>query len=421
MNTQLLNITLLYVEDDEDTRVALSEVFKHKVSKLYVAKDAKEALKLFKKHCIHMIISDFQMPEMDGNELCSAIKEINPLVSFVLLTAFNDSKLLIDAIDSGVDRFLQKPVNAKKLFSVIDEMYEKIINRFEMEESTVCIKEAEKIANLSYWSVNLTTGKISFSKEAKELFDLEDKKDGEIDYKTFSNFVKEEDKVKFLEIFEKLIFQENKIDEVISIVGKNNKDLYIHIAAKRWESSACGSKHITGLFQDVSSYELQKKELLKQSQSDPMLKISNKKLLMHELENLIKFSNRYGHPIGVLFFDIDNFKCINDTCGHLVADEILIQLSNLIKDNIRQSDHFGRWGGDEFVIVTGHSSPEATIKLAKKLINKIENYRWIEETALTISIGISFYEAGDNVDTLLNRADEKMFEAKKLGKNRYSY
>ncbi len=421
MNTELLNITLLYVEDDNDTRVALSDVFKNKVSKLYVAKDAKEALELFKKHCIHMIISDFQMPLMNGNELCSAIKEINPLVSFVLLTAFNDSKLLIDAIDSGVERFLQKPVNAKKLFLVIDEMYEKIMNRFEMEKSTVCVREAEKIANLSYWYVNLTTGRINFSKEAKELFNLEDKIDPKIDYKVFSKYVKIRDKVKFLEIFEKLIYKNDEIDEVISIVGKNNKDLYIHIAAKRWKSSACESKHITGLFQDITTFELQRLKLLKQSQSDPLLNIANKKFLIYELENLIKFSKRYGHPIGAIFFDIDNFKCINDTYGHLVADDILVELSNLIKNDIRQSDYFGRWGGDEFVIIAGYSNQDSTIELVHKLLNKIKNYRWMQEIELTVSVGISFYEDGDDVNTLLNRADEKMFESKKLGKNRYSY
>ena len=80
MNTQLLNITLLYVEDDEDTRVALSEVFKKKVKKLYVAKDGVEALELFKQHNIHIVISDLMMPEMDGNELCSEIKKLNHLV-----------------------------------------------------------------------------------------------------------------------------------------------------------------------------------------------------------------------------------------------------------------------------------------------------------------------------------------------------
>ncbi len=421
MKTKLLNISLLYVEDDNDTRVALSEVFKKKVKKLYVAKDGVEALELFKQHNIHIVISDLMMPEMDGNELCSEIKKLNYLVHFILLTAFNDSKLLVNAIDSGVDKFLQKPVNAKKLFSIMDETYEKIIDRFEMEKSTVCVKEAEKIANLSYWHVNLTTKEISFSQEAKTLFNLNNEQDLKVNYKRFSDSVKKEDKAKFLEVFEKLVFEKKEIDEVVSIEGVDNKIFYIHIAAKKWKSSACGSNHITGLFQDVSSYELQKSELLKQSQSDPMLNISNKKFLMYELENLIKLSKRYGHPIGVIFFDIDDFKCINDICGHLVADKILIELSNLVKNSIRQSDYFGRWGGDEFVIVTGYSSPESTIQLARKLLDKIENYKWIEETALTISIGISSYEAGDDVNTLLNRADEKMFEAKKLGKNRYSY
>ncbi|MEA2091391.1 MAG: response regulator, partial [Campylobacterota bacterium] len=151
MSFKSLDLTLLYVEDDDNARMRLTEVFKHKVENLYVAKDAIEALELFKKHYIHFIISDFQMPNMNGNELCSAIKKINPSVCFVLLTAYNDSNLLINAIDVGVDKFLQKPVNAKKLFNVIDAIYEKIMNKFQLEKSRVCLQEAEKIALLSYW------------------------------------------------------------------------------------------------------------------------------------------------------------------------------------------------------------------------------------------------------------------------------
>jgi len=419
MNRELLNLTLLYVEDEEDTRNTLSEVFRLKIKNVLVAEDGVEALEIFKNNKIHFIISDYKMPNMNGTELCQEIKKIDSSIPFIMLSAFHHTNLLIDSIEVGVDKFLQKPVNADKLFTIINNIHKKILNQFNLEKSTVCLQEAEKIALLSYWDVNLNSGYIHFSKEAKELFGMLDKDD--VTYKQFAELVKSEDKDKFIEIFEYKIYDYENVDEVVSIKNKDNKYIYIHIIAKKWKSSICGNNHIIGLFQDVSHFETQKLRLLKESQCDPMLNISNKKFLIVELENLIKSSRRYGHNIGVIFFDIDDFKKINSDYGHLVADEILMELAKIIKSDIRQSDEFGRWGGDEFVIITGYSSQESTIEFAKKIQHRIKNNRWKSNIKLEISMGVAFYGMDDDAYSLINRADEKMYEAKRSGKNRYCF
>ena len=179
--------------------------------------------------------------------------------------------------------------------------------------------------------------------------------------------------------------------------------------------------YVVGMFQDISRYEEQRLAILKYSQSDPVLHVDNKKTITLKLDNLIKSSIRYGHPVAALFFDIDDFKSINDNNGHLVADDILVELVELIKTNIRQSDNFGRWGGDEFIIITAHSSPDEDIKLAQKILKKVKEKQWLNKINLTVSIGISFYEVGDDALSLINRADFEMLEAKKDGKNSYKY
>jgi len=125
-NYKKIDITVLYAEDDKDTRVMISDILRLKIENVIVAKDGEEALELFKTNKIHLVISDYNMPKMNGNELCDAIKKIDKLVSFVLLTAHNDTSLLIGAIDAGVDKFLNKPIKADKLFGVIDRVYKDI-------------------------------------------------------------------------------------------------------------------------------------------------------------------------------------------------------------------------------------------------------------------------------------------------------
>ncbi len=416
-----LNLTLLYVEDEVDTREKLTEVFKHKVKKLYVAKDGIEALDIFKNNYIHLVISDYKMPKMNGNELCKGIKKINQLVTFILLTAFNDSELLIESIEAGVDKFLQKPVESKKLFGLLNSIDESITNRFELEKSVVCLQEVEKIALLSYWSVNLKDGTISFSKEAFNLFDIDTKLDSPLVYQTFATKVRDSDKFKFLDIFERRVFTDDFIDDMIVIKDKNSKERYIHTVTKKWKSSVCGVKHVIGFFQDISSFELERLTILKDTQLDPVLKIANKRYISNELSVLINSSRRYGHSIGVLFFDIDNFKSINENYGHLKADDILLELAELIKNSIRQSDIFGRWGGDEFVVLAPQSSPTSTMHLSDKILKIVNSHTWKHGINLTISIGLAFYEADDDVQSLLNRADMKMLEAKRCGKNNYKH
>ena len=419
MDLQVLNLTLLYVEDDADTRKSLSELFKNKVSKLFVAEDGVEALKIFKENSIHCIISDFQMPRMNGNELCREVKKHNPQVDFILLTAYNDSDLLINAIDAGVDKFLKKPIQAEELFSTLSKISIKYADKFKLEKSTICLQEAEKIALLSYWSININNRIIEFSSEAYRLFGLDPNTPAK--YIDFANIAIEEDRERFIEIFEQRVFQEANINEVIVIKTSLGRQIYLHIVTRKWVSSVCGDKHIVGIFQDVTSYETKKNELIIENLSDPILKISNKKHIIVELERLVKLSKRYDYTIGVIFFDIDNFKAINEKYGHIVADDLLVELSELIKKDIRESDLFGRWGGDEFVLISGYSSAESTILLAEKISKKINSNLWKCKINLTISMGLSFYEESDDSYSLLERADSKMLEAKHSGKNRYHY
>jgi diguanylate cyclase (GGDEF)-like protein len=416
MNLKVLNLTLLYVEDDADTRKSLGQLFENKVTKLFVAKDGVEALAIFEKNNIHCIVSDFQMPNMNGNELCKKVKKIDPQVCFILLTAYSDKDLLINAIDAGVDKFLQKPVQANKLFTTLETIEEKVQDKFKLEKSNVCLLEAEKIALLSYWSVNLRNMSIDFSPEACKLFESTSS-----DYLDFADIVVIEDRAKFIEIFETRIFSEDSIDEIIAIKTSFEKRTYLHIITKHWVSSVCGDRHVIGIFQDVTNYENRKNQLVIENLTDHALKISNKKHIIIELDRLIKLSKRYGYSIGVIFFDIDNFKAINEKHGHLVADELLVELATLVKNNIRQSDLFGRWGGDEFVLVTGYSSPDSTIELAQKISQKISSSNWKCQVTLTISMGIAFYEQKDDAYSLLEKADKKMLEAKHSGKNKYSY
>ncbi len=126
---------------------------------------------------------------------------------------------------------------------------------------------------------------------------------------------------------------------------------------------------------------------------------------------------RYKRELSIIFFDIDNFKAINDKLGHAVGDEVLIKLSSVIKNNIRETDFFGRWGGEEFVIILPETNKAKASNVAHVLKEKINMYDFNINRDVTCSFGVSQFEETDSADTLLTRADNAMYYVKKNGKN----
>ncbi|TXC90335.1 diguanylate cyclase [Metabacillus litoralis] len=157
-------------------------------------------------------------------------------------------------------------------------------------------------------------------------------------------------------------------------------------------------------------------------------------LLREELETLVKtdhltqlhsrnhMNNRIEKSIKVdrqgtfVLIDIDNFKMVNDTYGHQIGDDVLIQVANIIRNNIREQDIGARWGGEELAIYLPHVDLEAGIAIAERIVTRVR-----EDTtpAITVSCGVSYWNAENqyNFDQLFKKADNALYEAKSLGKD----
>ncbi len=126
---------------------------------------------------------------------------------------------------------------------------------------------------------------------------------------------------------------------------------------------------------------------------------------------------RHGHNMAVVMMDLDHFKNINDTHGHQVGDQVLVDFSQRVRQQLRQADRLGRFGGEEFVLLLPETSPEDALKVAERIRT---SRRQLPDVPLcTVSIGIATYENDtDSVNHLLARADEALYRAKALGRNR---
>jgi len=151
---------------------------------------------------------------------------------------------------------------------------------------------------------------------------------------------------------------------------------------------------------------------------DVLTKVANRFQFDKVLEHSITLSQRYGRALSIMLIDIDHFKEINDNYGHLVGDEVLKILAQILRDGVRKSDVIARWGGEEFVILLPDSELSSATKLAEILRLRIAEYDFKLVKKITCSIGIVRWNEGENPDQLLKRVDEKLYYAKETGRNK---
>jgi len=156
---------------------------------------------------------------------------------------------------------------------------------------------------------------------------------------------------------------------------------------------------------------------------DALTEVHNKRYLMEFLDRELSRSARYKRPLSLILFDIDLFKTINDQFGHLGGDFVLRELASCVRMVIRKEELLARYGGEEFVVVLPETSLEGAIKLGERIRELVAEHTFQFEgnqVHLTVSLGIALTdgEEGLTPGELIRQADEKLYQAKRAGRNR---
>ena len=154
---------------------------------------------------------------------------------------------------------------------------------------------------------------------------------------------------------------------------------------------------------------------------DGLTGVNNKRYLMESLEREIPRARRHERPLSLIMFDIDHFKQINDTFGHLAGDYVLKELATMVKTRLRPDDMLGRYGGEEFMVVLPETPLVGGHKISEELRQLTEDHRFTfegEDIRVTVSLGVAQLQEGWDVLTFVKSADEKLYEAKRGGRNR---
>jgi len=176
------------------------------------------------------------------------------------------------------------------------------------------------------------------------------------------------------------------------------------------------------VFHDCSNERQLKHQLSHQASHDSLTGLANRRKFEHCLEELLTNARKYNSSHALIYLDLDQFKVVNDTCGHVAGDELLSQISVVLKAEVRDSDILARLGGDEFGILLEKSTVRKAKNVAEKLRQAVRNFRfvWQDKTfELGVSIGLTNITAeSEDSASLLSAADVACYTAKEMGRNR---
>lgn len=298
-----------------------------------------------------------------------------------------------------------------------------VIKRTKEIESTKQLLQKILDSELSFLLLSDSTNVIYTNKTLLDFFGFDSLEEFKKNYSHISDtFEDAEDEENYLQHFvngvhwiDYLKLQQHKKDLKV-IIKKDGANRYFKPHLK--EITIEDKKLCLIIFDEITK-ELEKiQELKDEASKDTLTKLFNRGKFNDVLSKEISLSNTAKSPLSIIFADIDHFKKVNDTLGHDVGDEVLIELANIITSSVRDGDFVARWGGEEFIITLQSTNKSQASKLAEKIRQYVEEHTFKNAGKLTVSLGVTQYLEDEEEHDFTKRVDDALYEAKESGRNK---
>lgn len=416
------NQYLLIVDDNHATLEGLHAAMVQLGYLVDSTSNCEKALQLVDVNNYDLVITDLQMPGMNGYALCEAIRKRHSQESLpiLVLTSTEDDIQVQDAYKIGVSNFIVKPVNFLNLAYTVLFTIQNVRNTHALWHNRQLLEAAEQTAQVSHWSWDIQKQHLQFSNHLQEYFN---KPLGDI----------------------------ATLEDFINIVDSRDMDAAIQNCLTdgeqtSWEQEVCDPEcakprfilHrfrmvlnedekpvLIGTVQEISSIRNAEHRIMELAFYDSLTKLDSRSSFNKKLRDLIITSKRQQEKFALLYLDLDDFKNINDSYGHDVGDQLLIEVADRLRTLLREDDFASRLGGDEFCLlinnITENLSAANVAQRCLEVLTKPVTLTDIE-IAPHASIGIAIYpNDGDDNNHLVKAADTAMYEAKQTGKNNYAF
>ncbi len=434
---------ILIVDDDPEVLKSLKNLLTVRGFNTHSAIGGQEAICQLDQNIFDLVLLDLHMPYVNGHDVMAHIRAQSINTSIIILSGESSFEAAKNACSQGAYDFLRKPYSTDELVITINNaLKEKQLqkhNNFMQRQMVESERLHRYIVNTSPDIIYILDqdGHFTFINERIESLLGFSKED--LMGKHYSFLVHQDDVEQA-----KYVFNERRIGTRASknielrLKCKNdNANRHFETRTLPIELSSMGmygsdnnqNKSYLGTYgiaRDITERKQAEDTINFQAYHDLLTKLPNRALLRDRLSLAISQAKRDNEKLAVMFLDLDRFKNINDSLGHMIGDELLQQVSTRLKDCIREGDTLARFGGDEFTLLLPkitHERKDAVV-LAEKITDALKKPFLIEghELYVSTSIGIALYpQDGTQMDSLIKHADIAMYHVKGQGKNGYQF
>ncbi len=425
-NAAIDNACVLIADDDPTIRLLMSAALADSGIRIIEAGNGKEALEAFQREKPDLVVMDVLMPVMDGYESCNRIRQLpeGEHTPIIMVTGLEEVEAIDEAYNAGATDFITKPI----AWPILRQRIAYILRASRTTRALAVSKEryalAARGANDGLWDWDLIRNRIYYSDRWKEMLGYE-KYELDSDPKQWLDRVHPDDKDLVSAELEKHLAGETGHFESEHRLRQRSGD-YIWILCRGVVLINEENKPVrmAGSLTDITRRKNAEEQLRYDALHDNLTRLPNRSLFLERVLYCINRARRQpSYNFAVVFLDLDRFKFINDSMGHMVGDQFLIEVSNRIDRQLREMDTLARLGGDEFTILFDDiDGVRSVTRIVDRILKEVAKPFTLDDqdVAVSCSMGITLSNMGyTKPQDMLRDADTAMYRAKALGKDRY--
>jgi predicted signal transduction protein with EAL and GGDEF domain/CheY-like chemotaxis protein len=431
---------VLLVDDDEVNLLLTAFALRDRGFRITEAGGGERAVELLAEWTPDLIVLDALMPGLDGFATCRAIRAMNGFenVPVLMLTGLDDDASITRAYQAGATDFFVKATQWSLLAGRLHYMLRASRTRIELERSKAKLARAQDLARMGSFDWRRAEGGLVMSPEGLRVFGHS--QTTRFSLRVLLRMVPRDERRALLRLLHDVLRHSSVLATDVPITLFDGRARIIHVEAEPEFNEHGHSAGYTGIVQDVTDRRVAEDKIRHLANFDALTGLPNRRQLIWRAERALEQARRMQHQFALLLIDLDRFKIINDTLGHLAGDDALMEVARRLRGCVRHSDQVmegaleaagarshrtleavGRLGGDEFVALLPEVADDHDAeRVAQRILEVMREPIVVsgQECFVTASVGIALFPRdGGSIADLMRNSDVAMYSVKNQGRN----